>query len=199
MFPDPKTDQQKLDVAESIRAFHHNFPMLVAELGRGSPYSHVDGEETFGLNARGPILNSAMLHFAARLGFALHEQTTGRMVGNKGAAFVKWYSNAQAFEGRLPQDLFRVLGPNLTLRQGRLHVGDQFAYSVAHPHDHSVYGYWASFRAAFAVLAFVSDADASSLDAAPLEGLFKPGFLRGYSVTALPWGRWPWTVWRGVH
>ena len=131
-----------------------------------------------------------MLAFAAHIGFALHQQISATIIAPGGGAFVKWYSNAQLFDGKLPSEFLNTLGPGRTLTQGRRDVGEQFSYAWAVGEDHQVVGYWATFRHSFAVMAFVSPM-MSDFDVAPSAHLFRPGFLQGFSVRALKPAPWP--------
>ncbi|PWJ87034.1 hypothetical protein C8D77_11917 [Mesorhizobium loti] len=186
IFPNPQTDEQRDDVVRSIASLARNYPRLVEELGPPEPADeHAAGAATFVAN--GPILSSIMATFGARIGFALHYRLTGEIIGPAGGAFVNWYSNAQRFEGNLPQEFLATLGPDYTMSQGRKNVEGQFAFAFASSPD-GVTAYWATFRQSFAIAAFVSQSAANFAAAHP-DYVARPGFLLGYSVKHL--GSWP--------
>jgi hypothetical protein len=83
------------------------------------------------LRADGPILSRHVLTFAAKLGFALHFETTHACIPPAGGAMVMWFSNLQALNGDIPQELFGLLPAPKSLQQGRKGVGNQFQYSTA--------------------------------------------------------------------
>lgn len=186
-WPNPTTAQHHEDIQRSIKSVFQHFPNLIAELGRPvEDNRYVEGGGV--LKAGGPIMSSVMTTFAARLGFALHHWVTGEIIGPGGGVFARWHSNYQRFEGRLPHDFLEILGPGLTMTQGLKDVRDQFSFSFVHGVEIGVTGYWATFRQSFATMAFVSQ-NVGELGAAPYHLVWRPGFLKGYSVK--PLGTWP--------
>src|SRR5882672_10776891 len=74
----------------------------------------------------------------------------GEPIPPAGGAQVMWFSNVQARNGQIPQELFKLLPSPSTLRQGAKSVEDQFEYSYATGvHSHMLY--FASFNRSFAV------------------------------------------------
>ncbi len=176
-YPDPKTELQRLEAREAIRAVFKNYPALPLELGNGEDY----GDVGFALRGNGPILSSVMTRFAARIGFALYYITLKRIIPINGAVFVRWYSNADAFDGKLPNELISFLGPERTLEQGQFNVRDQFTYSYVE--DVPRIAFWCTFRGAFAALAIATTELSTLPDAVhTTDRLFLPGFLKGYRV-----------------
>jgi hypothetical protein len=120
-----------------------------------------------------------MNRFAARMGFALHFETTGIAIPASGAAFVRWYSNADALEGNLPAELLQAMGPDVSLQQGSFSVDRQFSYATLN--DGERYAFFCSFRRAFATLSFTAD-EVSKLrlpdGIVEHDRLFRPGFLK---------------------
>ncbi|ESY02034.1 hypothetical protein X753_24950 [Mesorhizobium sp. LNJC399B00] len=184
-YPNPETDTQRADMQRSIRSFVRNYPHLVAEAGRPQPYKQIEGAGTFRI---GPLMNSVMTTFAARIGLALHHRLTREIIRPGGGVVAKWFTNHQRFEGRLPDDFLQTLGPGYTMVQGTKGVGDQFSFAFSKGSDHGVTGYWATFRHSFATMAFVSQSTSDFPTAQPVD-IHRPGFLQGYTVKRL--GEWP--------
>ena len=87
---------------------------------------------------------------AAKLGFALHYEINGEPIPRGGGVLVMWFSNVQALNGQIPQELFDLLPSTKTLQQGTKSVGEQFQYSHASgERGHMLY--FASFNTSFAV------------------------------------------------
>ncbi|MGY4355354.1 hypothetical protein ACVW0J_001847 [Bradyrhizobium sp. i1.7.7] len=145
---------------------------------------HGISEEMHPLRANGPILTRHILTFAAKLGFALYFEMTGRAVPLAGGVQVMWFSNVQALKGEIPAELTSLLPQPLTLRQGRKSVGDQFQYSyAAGEQDHMLF--FASFRTSFAV-AGIAAADRSLFLAKTADRfpVYLPGILPEVSSTS---------------
>jgi hypothetical protein len=86
-----------------------------------------------------------------------------------------WFSNVQAMNGQIPQELFDLLPSRKTLRQGAKSVGEQFQYSHASGEkDHMLY--FASFNASFAVAGVTANDRSIILDATGDRfDIFSPG------------------------
>lgn len=123
----------------------------------------------------GPLLQSAMQTFGCKLGLALHSAHTGNIVPTAGAVAAFWYSNVDAYSGRLPEEFLRLLGPGRTLQQGNFEVSRQFRVSSITDGQGKVTGHFAVFRESFGVLMFVvTDARLMKFP----EAAQSPGFLR---------------------
>ena len=184
-YPNPETNTQQVDMLRSIRSFIRNYPQLVTEAGRPEPHKRIDGAGTFHV---GPLMTSVMTTFAARVGLALHHRMTGEIIGPNGGVFANWFTNHQRMEGLLPDDFLQTLGPDHTMVQGTKDVRNQFSFAFSKGSDHGVRGYWSTFRHSFATMAFVSQS-VSDFSVVRPGDIFRPGFLRGYSVKRL--GEWP--------
>jgi hypothetical protein len=127
------------------------------------------------LRADGPILNSHILTFAAKLGFALHYELAGIPIPPAGGAQVMWFSNVQAMNDQIPQELISLLPAPLSLQQGRKSAGEQFQYSFARgEREHMLY--FASFSKSFAVAGVTAVDRSIWLEAnADKFPIFKPG------------------------
>jgi hypothetical protein len=154
--PSPDGETYQREVVKIFSAVANNVPGLLQEmdLPRGAEklarkrYGIPEGMHP--LRADGPIPTRHMLTFAAKLGFALHFETTGQAIPPPGGVQVMWFSNLQALNGEIPVELTSLLPQPLTLKQGRKSVGNQFQYSYAKgEQDHMLF--FASFRTSFAV------------------------------------------------
>jgi hypothetical protein len=180
-WPDANSDVQRKDMVKILAGVANNLPGLLQEMnvGRASEklarkrYNLSSDVHTF--RADGPLLTRHVLSFAAKLGFALHHELRREPIPPAGGAQVMWFSNLQAMNGQIPQELFDMLPSSATLRQGVKSVEDQFEYSYATGvRNHMLY--FASFNKSFAV-AGVTAADRSiyleaNLDRFPI---FVPG------------------------
>lgn len=180
-YPGPTTPVQRDDIQKSVLGLITSFPNLLAEMG--SPSRDERYEVGGGSFRCGPILDSVMMCFGARTAYALHYNITGQIVPPSGGAVVMWYNTVDLFGGALPDEFLNCLGPDHTLTQGRKTVSNQFNYAWVKPTDASIYGYWASFRKSFAFAMFVSPSTRHLRRYR--RSLFRPGFLKGYSVRAL--------------
>jgi len=167
-----------------MQGITNNHPGLIEELTpsfRQEKLARQKGGPGVGaLRCDGPILNRAMKRFAAKIGFALHFEYTGRPVPAGGAAGVRWFTNVQAIDGELPADLIQLFGEHRTLRQGSKHVEDQFGYASVGTPSGSMTAHFATFRVAFAVCAFIGERD--DLVRAPPGAqhvtIYHPGWLK---------------------
>lgn len=173
-YPDPTTEVQRGDIEKTVKAMCRHHPEIVREFGLDRTYQR---EGPVPLNV-GDMLSGHMNRFAARMGFALHFEKTGAAIPLSGAVFVRWYSNDDAIRGNVPLELFQVLGPDTSLRQGRFSVEDQYSYATAD--DGERHAFFCTFRKSFATLSFTAN-DVGKLTM-PEGGtehprLFRPGFL----------------------
>lgn len=185
VMPHADTDLHRKDLAKILSAVSNNVAGLLDEMniGRGAEKLARKRlgipEDMHPLRADGPILSGHILTFAAKLGFALHYEVHGGLIPARGGAQVMWFSNVQAMNDQIPQELFSLLPGPTMLQQGKKSSGEQFQYSFAHgERDHLLY--FASFNKSFAV-AGVTAQDCSiwledHVDKFPI---FKPGdFIR---------------------
>ena len=182
-------DRDPEELRRLVRAVDNNFPGLFDEMlptqrqrRRAQALALEHGFTGGALNADGPIVTKNMNAFAAKLGLALHYHVTGGLLGGvivppDGVVAVRWFSNVDALEGKIPSSLLEVLGEPETLRQGRLHTAGQFEYAWAVTDDREHSAHFATFRFSFAVSALVSS-NAANFDVAPQKNCFRPGFLK---------------------
>lgn len=179
-WPDDGSETQRKDVAKIIRAVGNNVPGLLTEMMPGRAAEKLERKRNnlpndVHLFRAGSILTRHILTFAAKLGFALHYEANGVCLPAVGGALVMWFSNLQALNGQIPQDLFNLLPSPSTLQQGKESVADQFACSYATgAGDHMLY--FASFNNSFA-FGGVTASDRSLILEAQLDRfrIFVPG------------------------
>lgn len=182
--PDASTEEELAEVTKYLRGVANNAPGLLEELA-GPPNwrQSAMGRAPAGtqpLYCGGPIVSRHMETFAAKFGFAMHFEITGEPIGADGAVAARWYSNADVYESKFPMEVWDVLGPPTTLRQGKFHVSDQFEYAWAVGEDRSIGMFLGSFRQSFAVLAFTSTAPRDVFERPPVPlRLWRPGDLTG--------------------
>jgi hypothetical protein len=154
-WPDTNSDLQKNEVKKILAGVANNVPGLIEEM---IPDRAAEKLARKRLNIpddahpfrAGPMLNKHILTFAAKLGFALHYEINGTPIPKGGGALVMWFSNVQALNGQIPQELFDLLPSTKTLQQGAKSVGEQFQYAHATgERGHMLY--FASFNTSFAV------------------------------------------------
>jgi hypothetical protein len=95
--------------------------------------------------------------FGVKLGLALSYEVTRQIVPVEGGVTIRWFSNVDAYEGKIPATLFDLLLPPDTLRQGKFNVSEQFEYAWRLTEDKSMGLFFATFRRAFAVAALVAN------------------------------------------
>jgi hypothetical protein len=116
--------------------------------------------------------------FAAKFGFAMHYEVTGRPIGSGGAVAARWYANADVLKGTFPMEAWEVLSPPATLRQGKFHVAEQFEYAWAADEDGSMGMFLGMFRRSFAVLALTTIGPREAFEDPPVPlRLWRPGSL----------------------
>uniref|UniRef100_B0T6H8 HNH endonuclease n=1 Tax=Caulobacter sp. (strain K31) TaxID=366602 RepID=B0T6H8_CAUSK len=184
IYPDATTSEAKAEVQKYLNGVANNEPGLLREMF-GSPEWRQSAElrvpqgaGMHALNCAGPLLNKNMDMFAAKFGFAMHYEATGRLIETDGGVAARWYPNAADLDGTFPRDVWGILGPPDTLRQGQFHVSDQFEYAWAVGEDGEIGIFLGIFRQAFAVLAMTSATPRAVFDTPPVEmRTWRPGEL----------------------
>lgn len=160
IYPDATTPQGQADVKKYLDGVANNVPGLLTEL-LGSDQWRTSAQRRTPLGQHavycgGPLVSSNMERFAAKFGFAMHYEVTGKIIGTGGGVAARWYSNADALEGTFPSDAWSMLGAPATLSQGKFNVADQFEYAWVTGEDGRIGMFLGTFRQSFAVLAFTS-------------------------------------------
>jgi hypothetical protein len=155
---DPSADDEAEEFKKLLLAVRNNVPGLLEEMqiGRGGQKlarRTLPLQEGAGvLRANGPLVTKHMLIFGAKLGFALHYEALQNVLPPTGGVLPRWFSNAQAARGEIPNALFSLLpATRQTLKQGRREVGDQFEYAwvITPERQHALF--YATFHRSFAI------------------------------------------------
>lgn len=160
-YPDPVSVDEVREIRAYLRAVHKQMPLLLTEMMPSwrQTYDMLAqlGSDFRGgvLNVGGPLVNSSMRIFGAKLAIALHYECTGKILPSTGGVYVHWYTNWNQLNQTIPAQLFSSLGAPETLRQGRWAVPEQFQYAWA-AHNEGEFGlYVSSFRQSFVVAGMV--------------------------------------------
>jgi hypothetical protein len=184
IYPDPTTPDGVAEVQKYLNGVANNEPGILVEMF-GSPawrrsvqHRVPGGVGMHALNCSGPLVNKNMDVFAAKFGFAMHVEITGRMIETGGAVAARWYPNADDLNGTFPREVWRILGSPETLRQGQFQVSEQFEYAWAVGENGEIGMFLGMFRQAFAVLAMTSATPRAVFDCPPVEmRTWRPGEL----------------------
>lgn len=149
------------ELGELLGSVRNNIPGLLEEMflppdEEERQLQELPNPEAIQLLRIGPIVNSYMKAFSLKLGLALHYEKTGVIVPPAGGVSVRWFTNHDRVTGAFPQSIFDHLLPLDTLRAGRQEASDQFQYSWRLTDTGDFGMYFASFREAFAVVAFTA-------------------------------------------
>jgi hypothetical protein len=165
-FPDTGSEIDKEDIGKILRGLQNNIPDVLIEMkmGRASeklrmrelPMHLRDGGL---LRLDGPIASKLLKLFAYKMGLALYFETTKKPLPKNGQIAVRVWSNVDKFTGDFPEEELDFLGKGMTLQQGKKEVNDQFSYATALSEDGKLGAFFASFRMAFALIAFVSEVE----------------------------------------
>jgi hypothetical protein len=123
---EPEGEASRVPEFEKIlSAVANNVPGLLQEMKvpraaeKLARKRHELSDDMHPLRADGPILSRHVLTFAAKLGFALHFETTETAIPPGGGVMVMWFSNLQAMKGDIPHELFSLLPAPRSLQQGK--------------------------------------------------------------------------------
>jgi hypothetical protein len=166
IFSDARTVEECDELQQIMRSVKNNNPGLIEEMMPSPDQEALFAQSSSSLpptaagvlKCSGPLVNKSMQIFGAKLGFALHYTTTGHIVPVAGGVVVRWYSDYDAFTGKIPADIYDMLGSPQTLQQGKWQAGDQFSYAYAVAESTETAAYFSVFRQSFAVLSWVSHA-----------------------------------------
>lgn len=186
MMPDPKTEAGREEVSRLVKqvlripGFADEMRPERDQLGTLLRYKDIASAlpSWHFLRVDGPIVAKAMTVFATKLGMAMHTATTGRIVPHGGTVEVQWFSNLQAYEGKLPKEFLDICGPGKTLRQGSFDVADQFRVASAISPDETFSGHFAVFRDSFAALMIAQEQPDERNREQDKGWVLSPGFLK---------------------
>lgn len=163
--PSKAENTQEVELREFshlIRTIKKRIPGLLEEMHMGRGSQKIAGKglplevKDYIVRADGPLLTRYMQMFSVKLGQALHFEVTKRIVPPEGGIYIRWYSNVDQLRGKLPDDFLGLMPPDQSLRQGKVHVEDQFRYTSWAADDGSIGAHFASFGFSFAVLALIA-------------------------------------------
>lgn len=141
------------------------------------------------LNLQGELVSKAMLLYGAKLGLALHWGKTKQALSRNEKLGVIWYSNANAFDGNVPQDLFKMLPDKHTLSEGRKVSEHPFLYASGQVPETGATAHWAIFGNA--IVYFLFAGGSLNLSLLPKANVFSPGCLQTTkptpAYTVVPW------------
>lgn len=162
MFPDASTPSQTREMNKLMRRVNKAIPGLLQELQptpeQEAKLKKIREQEPNAagvLDAGGPLLNTSLDIFGVKMTCALHYEKTQRILPIGSPISTRIFSNADALEGNLPEDLLDLMGPPKTLRQGKWSVSEQFSYSYVTTDTQEYGAYFAVFRRSFAVLGVI--------------------------------------------
>lgn len=182
VYPDGPTKAHEQEIERIMRSVQTNSPGVLEEM-MPSPRQkqHFEQLKSAGrivgagaLNCSGPLVNRSIGIFGAKLGLALYYFFTSRIIPVAGGVAVRWYSNFDKMEGKIPEEFLKVLGPRQTLVQGSWDVGDQFNYASAITENKKMAVFFSTFRKSFAVVSLASD-DVSVFCELKNNQSFRPG------------------------
>jgi hypothetical protein len=103
---------------EKVKAIANNYSHVLDEIEPSYRQEKLARQYLDGLgkgyhafNVQGPIVSKLMTMFGAKCALALHYAQRRRALPSGGSVGVLWFTNFQALEGEIPQDLFELL-PN---------------------------------------------------------------------------------------
>jgi len=180
------TPATKEEIREFIKGVGNNVPdvlheMRVENVLRGRRHgAHEALPDAAAIFSVGPIADSYLSAFGARVVLALHFEATGRVLPSTGGVFVHWLSNQAIVDNEVPEDLLAMLGPAQTLRQGRKSLEDQFLFKSNVEDGDARSAHFATFRVSFAVQGYaVRDFVEMEHIVKDLPAkVFRPGFLK---------------------
>jgi hypothetical protein len=187
-FPGAASERENAEWTKLLNEVQRAAPGLLNEMMWANPHQMMGmqmlaesiDENLAALKGNGPILSSYMQAFAAKIGFALHYESTGQFVPENGRIQVRWFTSGEIFGERIPTSLLESIEQIDILKQGRITSEYTFEYGWGlYKHDNSVRVYYAKIRDSFVVSAFFAE----TVDGLPFQAselaTFSPGDLSG--------------------
>lgn len=184
VFPDATSSKDQAEVKQLFSSVNNNIPGLLEEMqvgrARAKFAAQRHGNPAGGfLDWNGPLVSAHLDAFAAKLGFAFHYYATGNPIPPGGGVVSAIHSNVDAVLGRIPSDVFDVLGDPQTLAQGAKNVGEQFRFASVRDENRNMSISFASFRESFSVTTYgAAVAEMLLVDGVMPAKLFQPGDLQ---------------------
>jgi len=182
LMPTPATEEGRAEVRKHIRGVinnHRELALLFADQLRRGEEIDYGGVSATPVRVRdNPKLNRCLNAFAARIGFALHRELTGRRVPDGSGLVARWMSNVELDSNEALDGFLREVGNPWTLAAGRWHTTEQFRYWGAAPSDDpEAFACFAGFRRSFGIFAATLRV---APEMPPVTLQFVPGFLRRF-------------------
>lgn len=178
-YPEPRTKEEASELKRLMRAVHRQAPQVLVEM-MPSWRQQYDVTSQFGvdfsggaLNVSGPLVNTSIQIFGAKLVMALHYHCVGQIVPAAGGVAIKWFTNWDKVNDKVPASLFSLQGAPQTLQQGNWSVPEQFEYSWIVTDCKRMAHYVSTFRKSFLVAGLVH------VDANELHRMFPEAPVRG--------------------
>jgi hypothetical protein len=127
---------------------------FLRERGLSVPQGKTAGDVPM-IRLSGPIFTKSLREFARKLFCALHYRENERIIPHTGAIQYWWWSNVQAAEGKIPEEIPPMMTGYRKLARGNNELNDQFAYRYERSEDGSLGMYMARFNTAFAITGIV--------------------------------------------
>lgn len=171
LYPDPPTEAERDEMHRIMSGVARNRRDVLLELRASSRIvrnflRRRDIELPPGLTTAdvpimsvGPKAHQCVAAFARKLITALHYKETFQIITPKGGIAWRWYSNADAIEGTLPDALLNLLGGRSAIQRARRNLTDQFDYMWGGTPDRNMAAYFATFRFSFAIVGVVMQAE----------------------------------------
>ncbi|MCA1532089.1 hypothetical protein I6F21_05885 [Bradyrhizobium sp. NBAIM03] len=169
---DLTTETQNREMRRAMAAVHYAFPeaykgmrlsanevrRFLKETGRS-----IDGYQTLGdfplISIGQPEFWQALRAFGTKLFCALHYKHAGRIVPVEGVIVIRFFSNVQVIDGKIPNEILSVLGRTPILQRANTSLHEQFDYEYQVTVDKSMSLFLCGFRRSFALLGLVCDTD----------------------------------------
>lgn len=124
-FLDTDSRDAAKEIKKLIRAVHRESPAVLTEM-QPSWQQQYDFQQKMGpdhkgglLSLNGPLVNQSIQIFGAKLVVALHYHCVGDIVPAAGGVAIKWFTNWDRINDKIPESLFSLLqGDPQTLQQG---------------------------------------------------------------------------------
>jgi len=170
IYPDALTQEGQHEAQQIMEAVGRNYPGVLIEMRlsarkvreflkkRGIEKDPKLSTRDYPfLNVSGPLVNHCVAVFAIKLLCALHYKHMQAIVPLAGGVVFRWYSNIQALDGDIPDDLLPMLGSQPKLVRCTTTLNDQFSYRYATGPDMKASAFFVTFRESFAIAGFVRE------------------------------------------
>lgn len=179
------TEAQERFFSRKLSALVNNYPRVALEmmpttslLRQSSMVVDANGASCGALDLRGPLVTHAIGLFGAKFAMALYYRSKGEICPKGTKIVVLWFSNFQALNDEIPQQLFETLKDRFALAQGKKTTYGEFEWGSGATTDGKSTAHWVTIRFAFMYYLFVGP-DLSVPNSIGAEHVFAPECLRG--------------------